>query len=162
METRVQKSFIQGSEILKTAPKLTRELMHIDGNDSTAHIYNLVRGLSPYPAAFTCLTKEGSAPVQLKIFASEKIEGAEFQELLLRCGYSGNDIPRYGTILSDGKLIFAVATADGALSLTDIQLSGKKRMSAKAFLAGFREPSSYKADEGTSKAEIAKTRIYED
>ena len=162
VETRVQKSFIQGSEILKTAPKLTKELMHIDWNDTTAHIYNLVRGLSPYPAAFTFLTKEGAAPAQLKIFAAEKIESDQFQELLHRCGFTGDSVPAYGTIVSDGKLIFAVATADGALSLTDLQLAGKKRMSAKAFLAGFRDPSSYKADEGTSKDEIAKTRIYED
>ena len=49
-----------------------------------------------------------------------------------------------GEILSDGKSFFAVTTADGAVSLTDVQLSGKKRMDVKAFLAGFRNPELWK------------------
>ncbi|MBQ9711024.1 MAG: hypothetical protein IJV54_01875, partial [Bacteroidales bacterium] len=63
-----------------------------------------------------------------------------------------------GTVLSDGKSYFAITTADGALLLEDIQLSGKKRMEVKAFLAGFRDPESYHATPGTSHAEIMKTR----
>ena len=47
VEFRVQRSFIQGSEILRPAPKLTRELCHIDWNGKTRHIYNLIRGISP-------------------------------------------------------------------------------------------------------------------
>ena len=73
VETRVQKSFIQGSEVLKPAPKLTRELCHIDWDDSTKHVYNLIRGLSPYPAAFTELVKDGSASLQLKIYSAEPV-----------------------------------------------------------------------------------------
>ena len=67
-----------------------------------------------------------------------------------------------GTVLSDGKTYLAVATADGALSLTDVQLAGKKRMDIGAFLLGFREPESYTTSQGTSKAEIDKTRPEED
>ena len=63
-----------------------------------------------------------------------------------------------GTVLSDGKTYLAVATADGALALTDVQLAGKKRMDVKSFLLGFREPTSYGTSQGTSKAEIAKTK----
>ena len=143
IETRVQRSFIQGSEVLKPAPKLTRELCHIDWNDSTVAIYNLIRGLSPYPAAFTELVKDGEA-TQLKIYSAEKVSNP-----------SG---AAPGTVISDGKTFMQIATADGAISLKDIQLAGKKRMDIKAFLAGFREPQSYKTSEGTSKAEIAKTR----
>ena len=66
VELRIQRSFIQGSEILKTAPKLSRELCHIDWRSKTEYIYNLIRGLSPYPAAFTELVKDGKA-TQLKI-----------------------------------------------------------------------------------------------
>ncbi|MBO4760830.1 MAG: methionyl-tRNA formyltransferase [Bacteroidales bacterium] len=143
IETRVQRSFIQGSEVLKPAPKLTRELCHIDWNDSTVAIYNLIRGLSPYPAAFTELVKDGEA-TQLKIYSAEKV------------GNPSGAAP--GTVISDGKTFMQIATADGAISLKDIQLAGKKRMDIKAFLAGFREPQSYKTSEGTSKAEIAKTR----
>ncbi len=63
-----------------------------------------------------------------------------------------------GTILSDGKSIFAITTADGAIRLSDVQLSGKKRMDIKAFLAGFRSPCDWTTTKGTSKEEIAKTR----
>jgi methionyl-tRNA formyltransferase len=67
-----------------------------------------------------------------------------------------------GTVLSDGKTYLAVATRDGALALTDIQLAGKKRMDVKAFLLGFRDPETYTASKGTSKAEIDKTKPAED
>ena len=130
VELRLQKSFIQGAEVLKPAPKLTRELCHIDWNQPTEKIYNLVRGLSPYPAAFTMLEKDG-VQTQLKVFFGERmpLEKAEAP----------------GTVLSDGKTYLAIATSDGALSLKDIQLSGKKRMDVQAFLLGFRDPQSFKA-----------------
>ena len=146
VETRVQRSFIQGSERLKPAPKLSRELCHIDWRDTTASVYNLVRGLSPYPTAFTNLVR-GDESIGLKIYFGEKrsdLHGAP------------------GEILTDGKTFFAVATADGALALTDVQLSGKKRMDIRAFLAGFRDADSWKADEGTSVAEILKARPAEE
>lgn len=149
-DTRVQRSFIQGSEVLKPAPKLSRELCHVDWDDTSKQVYNLIRGLSPYPTAFTFLEREGADPTQLKIFRSEKVS---FEEL----GVIG--VPDPGTVLSDGKTYFAIATRDGAISLKDVQLAGKKRMEVKAFLAGFREPESYRADKGTSRAEIAKTRV---
>ena len=146
IETRVQRSFVQGSEILHPAPKLTRELQHIDWNDTTRNIYNLVRGLSPFPGAFTELVKDGQA-TQLKIFFGE-----------MRTDLHAAP----GTVLSDGKTYLAVATQDGALSLTDIQLAGKKRMDVKAFLLGFRDPESYTTTQGTSKAEVDKTKPEDD
>ena len=72
-------------------------------------------------------------------------------------GHTGSNI-KPGQILSDGKSFFAITTADGAISLTDLQLAGKKRMEVKPFLAGFRNPSEWKTTLGTSKEEIAKTR----
>ena len=51
-----------------------------------------------------------------------------------------------------------ITTADGAIALKDVQLAGKKRMDIKAFLLGFRDPETYSTTQGTSKAEIAKTR----
>ena len=142
IETRVQRSFIQGSEVLKPAPKLTRELCDIDWNKKTSAVYNLIRGLSPSPAAFTMLKSEAHPePVQLKIYFGEKVEGEDFRSMLEKAGRS-EAVP--GEILSDGKSFFAVTTADGAVSLTDVQLSGKKRMDVKAFLAGFRNPESWK------------------
>jgi methionyl-tRNA formyltransferase len=166
-ELRVQRSFIQGSEILKPAPKLTKELCHIDWNDTTEHIYNLVRGLSPYPAAFTELvpvvrpedtddaahSSDGNGkPVQLKIYSTERIGAAEAEALYA----AGKPAP--GTVLSDGKGFLAIATADGALRIKELQLAGKKRMDAKSFLLGFRNPQAYTCTRGTSRSVLDSVR----
>ena len=146
VEYRVQRSFIQGSEILRPAPKLTRELCHIDWKDTTIHLYNLIRGLSPYPAAFTELVKDDKI-TQMKIFGTQKVTGDEFADMLSR---SGMTEAAPGTILSDGKTYLAITTGDGALAITELQLAGKKRMPVKDFLIGFREPQSYTTTQGTS------------
>ena len=146
VEMRVQKSFIQGSEILRPAPKLTRELCHIDWNGKTRHIYNLIRGLSPYPAAFTELKKDDKV-LQMKIYNTVKVTGEDYAVMLEQNGMT-EAVP--GTILTDGKSYLAISTADGALSITELQLSGKKRMPVKDFLIGFREPQTYTTTEGTS------------
>ena len=130
VELRVQRSFIQGSEELHPAPKLTRELCHIDWTRPARELRNLVRGLSPYPAAYTELVPAEGERLQLKVYEAEVIALPE-----------GGAAP--GTILSDGKSYLAVAAADGALSIRDLQLGGKKRMDVKAFLLGFREPQSW-------------------
>ena len=124
VEMRVQKSFIQGSEELKPAPKITRETCCIDWNRSTVDVYNLIRGLSPYPTAFTFIQRpEDENPVQLKVFFGEKMPSRGLAP---------------GQIESDGKSYIAIGTADGAISVTDIQLAGKKRMNVHEFLLGFR------------------------
>ena len=146
VETRVQKSFVQGSEILRPAPKLTRELQHIDWNVKTKYAYNLIRGLSPYPAAFTELTKDDKV-LQMKIYAAAKVVGDEFRAMLQQ---NGLEAAAPGTVLSDGKTYLAIATADGAISVTELQLAGKKRMGVKDFLIGFREPQTYATTQGTS------------
>ena len=146
VEFRVQRSFIQGSEILRPAPKLTRELCHIDWNGKTRHIYNLIRGLSPYPAAFTELVKDEKT-LQMKIYRTVKVEGEDYAAMLAG---NGLETAAPGTVLSDGRNYLAFVTADGAISVTELQLSGKKRMSVKDFLIGFREPASYATTQGTS------------
>ena len=146
VEYRVQRSFIQGSEILRPAPKLTRELCHIDWNGKTRHIYNLIRGLSPYPAAFTELVKDDKV-LQMKIYRTQKITDDAYDAMLAENGLAS---AAPGTVLSDGRTYLAFATADGALSVTELQLSGKKRMAVKDFLIGFREPTSYSTTQGTS------------
>ena len=146
VEYRVQRSFIQGSEILRPAPKLTRELCHIDWNGKTRHIYNLIRGLSPYPAAFTELVKDDKV-LQMKIYRTQKITDDAYDAMLAENGLAS---AAPGTVLSDGRTYMAFATADGALSVTELQLSGKKRMAVKDFLIGFREPTSYSTTQGTS------------
>ena len=142
VEVRVQRSFIQGSEELKPAPKLTRELCHIDWNDSTRSIVNLIRGLSPYPAAFTELADSEGKAQQLKIFRAEATT-------LDSSGPAGE-------IVTEGSGGVAIRTADGAVRLLEVQLAGKKRMGVEDFLRGMREISSYTTTPGTSRAEKAR------
>ncbi|WP_185212237.1 methionyl-tRNA formyltransferase [Sphingobacterium mizutaii] len=104
---------------LKHAPKIFKEDCLIDWNKSTEEVYNLIRGLSPYPAAFTHL--DGKV---LKIYSAEK-------EIT---GHKG--LP--GSYLSDGKTSLKFATGDGYLKLTEVQIEGKKRMLVSDFLRGFR------------------------
>ena len=146
VDMRVQSSFIQGSEILRPAPKLTRELCHIDWNCKTRYVYNLIRGLSPYPAAFTELVKDEKV-LQMKIYKTAKVEGEEYASMIAACGLES---AAPGTVLSDGKTFLAFATSDGAISVTELQLAGKKRMGVKEFLIGFREPMAYTTTAGTS------------
>lgn len=155
VELRLQKSFIQGSEVLKPAPKINRELCHIDWNRPTKEIFNLIRGLSPYPAAYTELVKDGKAQ-QLKIFGAEKMDVEALAALKKECGIA--DTAPAGTIVSDGKENLAVLTADGAIRLTDLQLAGKKRMDVKDFLRGFRDVAEYSVSEGTSSGVIDRYR----
>ncbi len=146
VETRVQRSFIQGSEVLKPAPKLSRELCHIDWNDSTRNILNLIRGLSPYPAAYTDFVSADGSGQQVKIYSAAQACASPSERL------------KPGEIVSDGKTYLSVGTSDGAVQIRELQLSGKKRMDIRTFLLGFREPCSYRCSAGTSGAEIAKTR----
>jgi methionyl-tRNA formyltransferase len=107
------------SETLHHAPKIFKDDCLIHWSKSGSEIVNQIRGLSPYPAAFTQL--EGK---QLKIYN----------------GYSTkeNDLAQPGTVDTDGKLYLRFATADGWLYATDVQFEGKKRMDIQAFLRGFR------------------------
>ena len=139
VETRVQRSFIQGSEELRPAPKLTRENTRIDWSRPASQIDCFVRGLSPYPAAWTTLVREEET-VECKVFFGSPSYDAE----------GGTGSGRYlsalpGTISSDGKSYLKVATGRGWFSVTDLQLQGKKRLPVEDFLRGWRDPDSWKA-----------------
>lgn len=129
VELRQQRSFVQGSEVLHPAPKLTRDLCHIDWSRPAFEIANLVRGLSPYPAAFAELSQEAGKTLTMKIFKAE-VMGAvpEVSEI------------EPGRVYSDGRTYLAIGCGSGALSIKNLQLEGKKRMDIGAFLLGFREP----------------------
>lgn len=144
VETRVQKSFVQGSEVLKPAPKLTAELQSIDWRDSALQIHNLIRGLSPYPCAYTQIQIGEEKTVSLKIYSSEIISCPEGLEA--------------GTVLTDGKTYLAIAAKDGAISVKDLQLSGKKRMKVEDFLRGARDLEQWKALNGSSREELERLR----
>jgi methionyl-tRNA formyltransferase len=109
---------------IRHAPKLFREDMKIDWNKSADSVRNLIRGLSPYPAAWTTLVNRATGEkLELKVYYAELLEGNPVSP---------------GTLRSDGKNYIKVACSDGWLSITDLRLEGKKRMNAGEFLRGFR------------------------
>ncbi|TCD04429.1 methionyl-tRNA formyltransferase [Pedobacter frigidisoli] len=107
------------SDDLKHAPKIFKEDCKIDWNNSSQTIHNLIRGLSPYPTAFTLLNDK-----TLKIFKAE-LEDKESAIVA-------------GGFLTDGKTFLKFATKDGFIKLLDIQYEGKKRMLIEDFLRGMR------------------------
>ena len=83
----------------------------------------------------------------MKIYRSVKVTGDDYAAILSAAGIES---PAAGQVLSDGKTFLAFSTADGAISVTELQISGKKRMAVEDFLKGFREPQSYVTTKGTS------------
>lgn len=115
----LQSNLIPDLSELKPAPKIFKTDCEINWNQSNDTVYNFIRGLSPYPCAFSNITLADGKVRSIKIFDCEISKG------------SGNP----GTITSvDNKLV--AYTTDGALELNEIQLEGKKRMHASDFLRG--------------------------
>ncbi len=104
---------------LKHAPKIFNETCKIDWNKSVDEVYNLIRGLSPYPAAFTFLKGK-----KLKIYSGSKLI----------------EIPivKTGEFETDHKTFLRFACNNGYLIVTELQLEGKKKMKIEDFLRGFR------------------------
>ncbi len=121
--TTDQTSFINSKIKLKTAPKLTKEITKINWLKNTSEIYNLIRGLNPYPAAFTELISPENKIFLIKIFSvsTENIS------------HSFNP----GTIITDGKTKLNIAVNNGIILIKELQLAGKKRIKIADFLRGF-------------------------
>lgn len=109
---------------LRPAPKIFKDDCRIDWNNTAESIHNLVRGLSPYPAAWTPLYKQSEECGSIKIFKTRYELGTT------------NATP--GTIRTDSKSYIAIACADGWLYIDDVQLAGKKRLTTKELLLGWR------------------------
>ncbi len=101
------------------APKIFHETCSIDFNQPVAKVHNFVRGLSPYPTAWTML--DG---LKLKVFRTQ-IDNTP-------------SIHNPGEFVSDNKNFVKIATTDGYVDLIDVQLEGRKRMNIKDFLNGYR------------------------
>lgn len=114
-----QSDIIHQTSDIKHAPKIFTDTCRIDWNKPVADIHNQIRGLSPFPGAFTQL--EGKT---FKIYQATKEEG------------NANETP--GTVLTDKKTFLKFACADGYLNVKELQLEGKKRMLTEDFLRGYR------------------------
>ena len=123
LEARSQEQFMDPGMVLKKAPKIFKEDCRIDWKLPGERLFNLIRGLSPYPGAYTVLEGEAGKSQQCKIFR------ATFE--------AGSPAAKPGTINSDGKRVFRVACPDGHIYIHSIQLEGKRRMDIKDFLPGF-------------------------
>lgn len=122
-----------------TAPKILKNDCQIHWNRPTVQIYNQIRGLSPYPGAFTFLHNEDGSSFQLKIYNAE-IVSAQSEEL---SSMLSND-PFPGTLLTDKRKLLIIKTLDGFLKINEVQLQGKKRLSTEEFLRGFRMEGEWK------------------
>ena len=122
-----QAALIREQDELKTAPKIYTEDCRVDWDQETEVVYNHIRGLAPYPAAWTILRNQAGEEKILKIFAAEK-------EIL-----PVNEKP--GTLLTDDQNALEIACRNGIIRLTRIQLEGKKKMDTPEFLRGFKDVS---------------------
>ena len=108
------------TEGLHPAPKITKEFCQINWNSKSVDIHNLIRGLSPYPAAWCYLKDDITAKIFTSSYSNEK----------------HNLNP--GSFVTDNKSFLKIAAADGFVSIHELQMQGKKRMAIKDFLNGFK------------------------
>jgi methionyl-tRNA formyltransferase len=121
-----QEELIPVSGPLKPAPKIYRNDCRIDWSKQVREIFNHIRGLSPYPGAFSHLVTDDGEEVQVKIFRARP----------------GDDIHDYlipGRIRTDGKHFLKVACGDGWIDILQVQQAGKRRMETREFLIGFQK-----------------------
>lgn len=119
-----QTELLKGREPIH-APKIFKEDMRVDWHQPLQKIYNHIRGLAPFPAAWMELQHLVSGhSCSLKIFRAEKV-----------CRPANYPV---GEILTDGKKTFEVCVEDGILRILELQLAGKKRMGVEEFLRGFK------------------------
>lgn len=111
-------------EELRPAPKIFKDTCRIDWTKGVKVVYDFVRGLSPYPAAWTELVNVDGSSQVLKIFQTEKNFFSHGEKI--------------GAVSTDGKTYLRVALSDGYLNILSLQLAGKKRMPVADFLRGFK------------------------
>lgn len=114
---------------LRPAPKIFKDTCRINWKQPVKRVYDFIRGLSPYPAAWTELVNADGEAVVVKVFESEKI----VKEHVLAVG----------TVLTDGKSYIHVAVEDGFIAILSLQLPGKKRLKTDELLRGFRMEGAY-------------------
>ena len=114
--------------LLKAAPKIFKDTCRIDWQKTVKQVYDFVRGLSPYPGAWTTLKGEDGKEVVLKIFKTAKTVQPS--------------TGRVGQLIADRKHLF-IACSDGLLQIVELQLAGKKRMDAQSFLNGVKDLQNY-------------------
>ena len=126
-----QDELVAEQQELHHAPKIFKETCRISFCQPAKKVYDFIRGLSPYPGAWTEIQKEGGKAQVLKVFKTTKTGKALAEGVAV------------GSLRVEGKSLL-VACADEWLQLDTIQISGKKRMEARDFLNGMRDIEQYK------------------
>lgn len=127
-----QSELITADELVKNAPKIFKTDCRIDWNRTVDEIHNQIRGLSPYPAAFTDFVSPEGKIIPVKIFRSRKEN-------------STHDLA-ITTIITDSKSFIKIAVKSGYILLDEIQIAGKKRMAVDEFLRGFQLKNDWKVN----------------
>lgn len=122
--------YVQMHRALRPAPKLTKDLGHIDWTRGAFEIARLIRGLSPVPTAWSTLVNDKGETIPVKLYDAYRIRREQ-----------NGGAP--GTITVTNREHLDVQCGEDALRIYEIQVSGKRRMSAKDFLLGFRDCESY-------------------
>ena len=138
IDSMPQDEMITTDTVLHSAPKIFKDTCRIDFNQPAKKVYDFIRGLSPYPGAWTEIQKEGSKAQVLKVFKTSKTGKAVVASSENAASSVG------GTLRVEGKSL-QIACADEWLQLDTIQISGKKRMEARDFLNGMRDIEQYRS-----------------
>ena len=117
------------------ARMLTKSLGDIDWNQGAVSIERLIRGLNPWPSAYTMWNGK-----TIKIWAADVIAGREAADFLSESGVSAETGTAPGTVVCSDKRGLVVSTGGGLLSIRELQMEGKKRMDTPAFLRGYPIP----------------------
>ena len=117
------------------AKMLTKSLGDIDWNQGAVSIERLIRGLNPWPSAYTMWNGK-----TIKIWAADVIAGREAADFLSESGVPAETGTAPGTVVCSDKHSLVVCTGDGLLSVRELQMEGKKRMDTPAFLRGYPIP----------------------
>jgi methionyl-tRNA formyltransferase len=119
-----QEAFYHDEAELRPAPKIFKDTCRIPWPRGVKAVYDFVRGLSPYPAAWTELVLPDGTRQTLKIYETEKV-------------FADHTHPT-GQVITDHKHTLRVAVSGGYVALKSVQLAGKKRMAVEDFLRGYR------------------------
>lgn len=132
IESMPQEEMIATDTVLHVAPKIFKDTCRIHFHQPAKKVYDFIRGLSPYPGAWTEIQKEGGKAQVLKVFKTSKTGKAIAADVAV------------GSLKVEGKQLL-IACEDEWLQLETIQISGKKRMEARDFLNGMRDIELYKS-----------------
>jgi len=122
VKAKKQDTIIKSNQIIHPAPKIFKNDCRINWDNPCEKIHNFIRGLSPYPGAFSLLITENDIPRQIKIFKTNCQQGKITDQT--------------GTVITDHKKTLSVIASDGIIQIEELQIEGKKRMNISEFLRG--------------------------